>query len=126
MRISNRLSMGVLALVLGCSMVGWSQESAKPKTAAKQEDKKPTNRLPANYGKLGLTDAQKDKVYAAQEKYDKQIDDLEAQIKSLKAKRDAEVEAVLSAEQKKILKDLTDEAKDTKAKAKKTDEKDKK
>ena len=116
-------------------MVGWSQDSAKPTTKGlsaekKAEDRKPTNRLPSNYGKLGLTDAQKDKVYAVQEKYDTQLDALEEQIKSLKGKRSSETEAVLSAEQKKILKDLTDEAKekDAKPKSKKSeaDSKDKK
>ena len=124
----------VFVLLTCCSMVGWSQDAAKPTTkgvaAEKKEDKKPTNRLPSNYGKLGLTDAQKDKVYAVQEKYDSQLDALEEQIKSLKAKRSSETEAVLSPEQKKILKDLTDEAKekDAKPKTKKsdTDAKDKK
>ena len=115
-------------LLTCCSIVGLSQDSAKPTTKGaaaekKSEEKKPTNRLPSNYGKLGLTDAQKDKVYAIQEKYDAQLDALEEQIKSLKAKRGSETEAVLSVEQKKILKDLTDEAKekDAKPKPKKSD-----
>lgn len=115
-------------VVLACySMAGWSQDAAKPTTkgaaAEKKEDKKPVNRLPANYGKLGLTDVQKDKVYAVQEKYDAQLDTLEEHLKALRAKRSSETEAVLTVEQKKILKDLTDEAKEkgTKAKSKKTD-----
>ena len=125
----------VLVLLTCCSIVGWSQDSAKPTTKGaaaekKTDEKKPTNRLPSNYGKLGLTDAQKDKVYAIQDKYDAQLDALEEQIKSLKAKRSSEAEAVLSVEQKKILKDLTDEAKakDSKSKTKKaeTDSKEKK
>lgn len=116
-------------LVLTCfAMAGWSQDAKTEKSPApKAEVKKPTNRLPANYGKLGLTDAQKDKVYAIQEKFDKQIDDLEAQLKAAKAKRDSEIETVLSAEQKKILKDLTEEAKDSKTtKSKKADSAEKK
>ena len=113
----------VLVLLTCCSIVGWSQDSAKPTTKGaaaekKTDEKKPTNRLPSNYGKLGLTDAQKDKVYAIQEKYDAQLDALEEQIKSLKTKRSSETEAVLSPEQKKILKDLTDEAKEKDAKPK--------
>ena len=110
-------------LLLCCSMVGWSQDKAKPTTKAAEPAKKVTNRLPSNFGKLGLTDAQRDKVYAVNEKYDAQLDDLEEQLKALRARRASEVEAVLSVEQKTILKDLTDEAKekDTKAKSKKSD-----
>ena len=133
--MKKRSLMSFLVLLTCCSMVGWSQDSAKPTTKGvvaerKAEDKKPTNRLPSNYGKLGLTDAQKDKVYVVQEKYDAPLDALEEQIKSLKGKRSSETEAVLSVEQRKILKDLTDEAKekDAKNKSKKSeaDSKDKK
>ena len=133
--MKKRALTSVFVLLTCCSMVGWSQDSAKPTTKGaaaekKAEDKKPTNRLPSNYGKLGLTDAQKDKVYAVQEKYDAQLDALEEQIKSLRAKRSSETEAVLSVEQKKILNDLTDETKEKAAKPKskksETDSKDKK
>lgn len=128
--MKKRVLTSVFVLLTCCSIVGWSQDSAKPTTKGAAAEKKPVNRLPANYGKLGLTDAQKDKVYAVQEKYDGQLDALEEQIKSLRAKRASEAEAVLSPEQKKILKDLTDEAKekDAKPKTKKSeaDAKDKK
>ena len=126
--MKKRVLTSVFVLLTCCSIVGWSQDSAKPTTRGttakgaaaekKAEDKKPTNRLPSNYGKLGLTDAQRDKVYAVQEKYDAQLDALEEQIKSLKAKRSSETEAVLSVEQKKILNDLTGEAKEKAAKPK--------
>ena len=134
--MKKRVLTSVFVLLTCFSIVGWSQDTAKPTTkgaAAEkktEETKKPVNRLPSNYGKLGLTDAQKDKVYAIQEMYDAQLDALEEQVKSLKAKRTSETVAVLSAEQKKILKDLTDEAKekDAKPKTKKaeTDSKEKK
>ena len=118
---NRRVVLNALILLLCCSMTGWSQDAAKPTTkGAAASEKKTTNRLPANYGKLGLTDAQKDKVYAINDKYETQLDALEEQLKTLKAKRGSETEAVLTAEQKKILKDVTDESKEkaTKAKAK--------
>jgi Spy/CpxP family protein refolding chaperone len=122
--ISRRMLFVPFVALVCCASLTWSQDSAKEKkAAAKSDDKKPTNRLPANYGKLGLTDAQKDKVYAIQDKYEKQVDELEAQLKAIKAKRESEVEAVLSAEQKKILKDLNEEAKESKSKPKKSDDK---
>jgi len=126
-----QIASSVLVLLACFSMAGWSQDSAKPTTkgaagkeaaAEKKEDKKSVNRLPANFGKLGLTDAQRDKVYAINDKYEPQLDALEEQVKALRAKRTAETEAVLTVEQKKILKDITDEAKEkTKAKSKKSD-----
>lgn len=133
----SRIASGVMMLLVCFSMAGWSQDAAKPATKAapdkgaaaeKKEDKKPVNRLPANYGKLGLTDAQRDKVYAINDKFEPQLDALEEQLKALRAKRTSETEAVLTVEQKKILKDITDEAKEkgTKAKAKASDDKEKK
>ncbi len=122
---SRRVVLNALVLLLCCSITGWSQDTAKPTTKGKAVEKKSTNRLPANYGKLGLTDAQKDKVYAINDKFDSQLDALEDQLKALKAKRSTEVEAVLTAEQKKILKDVNEESKEkgTKAKAKADDAK---
>ncbi|MEK6261427.1 MAG: hypothetical protein AABP62_22745 [Planctomycetota bacterium] len=129
----NRIVTSTLVLLVCGSLVGWSQDAAKPTTkgapakeaaAEKKEDKKPVNRLPANYGKLGLTDAQRDKVYAINDKYEPQLDALEEQLKTLRAKRTSETEAVLTAEQKKVLKDITEDAKEkaaTKAKAKTSD-----
>lgn len=119
----SRMLLGTATVLMCCAMAGWSQETTKPTTKSTAVEKKQTNRLPANYGKLGLTDAQRDKIYAVQEKYDSQLDALEEQIKALRAKRSAESEAVLSPEQKKILKDLNEEAKETKSKPKKADEK---
>lgn len=122
---NRRVVLNALILLLCCSITGWSQDAAKPTTKGAAAEKKTTNRLPANYGKLGLTDAQKDKVYSINDKYEAQLDALEEQLKALRAKRGSETEAVLTAEQKKILKDLSDESKEKAAKPKaKTGDKD--
>lgn len=112
--------------VLGvcCAWPVWSQDAksvqktdpgrvlaiAQVEKAAKPE-KTPSPRLPNNFGKLELSDAQKDQIYAAQARYNGQIDVLEEQIKSLKEKRDAEIEKVLSLAQKQKLKALQTEPK---------------
>lgn len=62
--------------------------------------------LPANWGKLGLTDDQKQKVYKVQAEYKDKIADLEKQIKELKEKERGEMEKVLTDEQKKRLKEI--------------------
>ncbi len=112
--------------VLGvcCAWPVWSQDAksaqktdpgralviAQIEKVAKPE-KTPSPRLPNNFGKLELSDAQKDQIYAAQARYNGQIDVLEEQIKSLKEKRDAEIEKVLSLAQKQKLKTLQTEPK---------------
>ena len=74
------------------------EAKAETKTAA-PEAKKPTRRLPNFYGDL-VDGTQKEKIYAVQDQYTPQIDALTAQIKALQQKRDADIEAVLNAEQK--------------------------
>lgn len=91
-----------------------AQETKKAETkAAAPAAKKPSRRLPNFYGDL-VDGTQKEKIYAVQDLYTPQIDALAEQIKALQAKRDAEIEAVLNAEQKAKL----EKAKaDSKAKA---------
>lgn len=110
-----------LAIFSCCTLIGLAQETAKPTTAkaaaADKSDKKGDpaarkGRLPANFGKLGLNDTQKDKIYAIQASYTDQLDALEAQVAAIKGKRDQEVDGVLTEDQRKILKNLTEAAKE--------------
>lgn len=114
---------GTIAIFACFSMIGLAQEGSKPAAAAQAQksDSKPEakkGRLPANYGKLGLTDSQKTKIYEVQGQYEGQLAALEKQLEMVKSKRDAEVAAVLSADQRKILENLVVAARDAKAKAK--------
>jgi Spy/CpxP family protein refolding chaperone len=59
--------------------------------------------VPPGYAKLGLTDQQKESLYKVQAKYYSQIQALEKQADALRAKREAEFEAVLTPAQKKRL-----------------------
>lgn len=62
--------------------------------------------LPANWGKLGLTDEQKQKVYKVQADFDQKMAALEKQLKDLKSQEKAEMEKVLSDAQKARLKEI--------------------
>lgn len=112
---------GTLAIFACCSLIGLAQEGTKPATSkatpADKADAKAKGRVPANYGKLGLTEVQRTKIYGVQAQYDDQLDALEKQFATLKAKRDQEVEAVLTDDQRKMLKTLVDAAKEKKPKA---------
>jgi hypothetical protein len=62
--------------------------------------------LPANWGKLGLSDEQKQKVYKAQADHKTKIAALEKQIKELKEEEKTAMEAVLTPAQKARLKEI--------------------
>jgi hypothetical protein len=62
--------------------------------------------LPPNWGKLGLTDEQKQKVYKVEADYKGKIADLQKQIDELKSKEKDDLFKVLTDEQKKRLKDI--------------------
>lgn len=76
-----------------------------------QEAKDPSfrGRLPAYYGDI-VTEAQRLQIYAVQEKYAKQIAALKDQLEALENKRDAEIESVLTADQKTKLKKVQGDA----------------
>lgn len=95
------LILGLFALTCGLSELSGQDKKDEPAAKVKGQ-------LPQGWGKIGLTDDQKQKVYKVQAKYNEQIDKLEAQIKELKEKRDQERYEVLTAEQKKRLKDASE------------------
>lgn len=131
--MSRDTSFGRWLLAAACvpvvlSLAAWSmdavgQDAKKPedKPAAKKEGakKEPKGRLPNNFSKVGIDDQQKEKIYAIQSKYDDQLSKLEGELKALRSQRDAEVEGVLTADQKAKLKKLADEAKAEQAAKKK-------
>lgn len=95
---------------------GAGAKEAGTKEAGAKETKR---RLPRYYGKLGLSDTQREKIYGIQSKYDADLDKLEKQLAELKNKQDADCRKILTADQKKQLTELVDA---TKARTAKDDE----
>lgn len=62
--------------------------------------------LPANWGKLGLTDEQKQKIYEIQTKVREKTEELARQIRELKEKERKDMETVLTDEQKAALRKI--------------------
>jgi hypothetical protein len=77
---------------------------------AAAQEAKPRGRLPTHYGKLGISDVQRDKIYIIQAEFDAQIDELLTQLEDLRARRDRTVENVLTNGQKHRLHELRSEA----------------
>jgi hypothetical protein len=103
---------GLFALLTGLLVLsgGTFGQDNKPKEDPKKEDKKKDEpapkvkgQLPPNWRKLGLSDVQVQEIYKIQNKYDAEIDKLQAKIDELKANRTKDTKAVLTADQKKLL-----------------------
>lgn len=100
----------VCALVCGLvgltgGVVGQDAKKDEPKAVAKEEPKA-KGLLPQNWGKIGLTDDQRQRVYKIQAKYGDEIEKLEAKIKQLRSTREKEMREVLTADQKRRLEEI--------------------
>lgn len=73
-------------------------------------EKEYRGRLPIYFGKLGLSDPQKEKLYAIQDSYVEKIAALEKQIQALEDERDKSMETLLTPGQKLRLQELREEA----------------
>lgn len=106
-----------------CSMIVGgllAQDAANSAGAVAAKAKKAAaGRLPNHYARLDLSDKQREQVYAVQAKYKVQIEELESQLELQKGKRDAEIEGVLTSDQRRKLKSLIEEAR-KKAEARKS------
>lgn len=96
---------GLMVLSTG-NLTGQDAKKVEPKPTAKKDEPKAKGFLPQNWGKIGLSDAQKQEIYKIQNKYNADIEKLEDQIRDLKAARDKEMKTVLTPEQKKRLEDI--------------------
>ncbi|HEX4148945.1 MAG TPA: hypothetical protein VHY20_08155 [Pirellulales bacterium] len=117
--MSSAVSRSVAAyLLLGVALVGWQPaadcRAADDAPAAKQNDKS-KGRLPDNYSKV-VDPAQRDKIYQIQQNYAPQIQQLQAQLKTVTGKRDAEIDALLTPEQRTKLAALQVESQQAAAK----------
>ncbi len=109
-----RFALGVGILFLACATLNLAQDAKKPaaKPAEKPAAKKKTirGRLPAYYGQIGLSKEQREKIYQIQANYRAKIEELEKQLAELRAKQQAEIDAVLTPDQKKRLEELRSRA----------------
>ena len=114
---SRRVAWGAVLLAgLFCSHLVLSADDKpaadaqqKGATAAQTESEKPKRRLPNHYAAV-VTPEQREQIYAIQAEYNAEIDVLLAQIKELEDKRDAAIDATLSAEQLETVAKLKAEA----------------
>lgn len=112
-----RMLIVLVALVGLCTTWAGGQEKAKEKEASA----KMRGQLPQNWGRLGLTDEQKQRVYKIQNEYGTKIDALQKQIEELRTKMREERDNVLTDAQRARLREIAS----SKAPAEKSKEKSK-
>ena len=95
-----------VVLLVGLGLFGATGGFGQEKKDPPKTEPKAKGFLPQNWGKLGLTDAQKQDVYKVQAKYRDEIDKLQAKIDDLKATQKKDMEKVLTDEQKKRLREI--------------------
>jgi Spy/CpxP family protein refolding chaperone len=98
-----RLGVAILAVAL---LGATYQEKEKEKKGDETPPAKVKGTLPQNFGKLGLSTEQKQKIYRLRAEYRGKIQELEQKIARLRAEQKEAEEAVLTPEQKKKLREL--------------------
>lgn len=94
-----------------------TKSKVEKKVSADADEGPVKGKLPNNFGKLDLSDEQRQTIYKIQDKYDDEINRLEAKLKELKGTRQKEVEGVLTKEQQSRLKLLKEGGKPAAAKS---------
>jgi hypothetical protein len=95
--------MTLAAAMIALAGTGVGQDPAK-KEEPKKAEGKAKGFLPPFWKDI-VSEDQKQKVYEIQAKYKKELDELRAKVKEVETKRDKEMLALLSPEQKKSLED---------------------
>ena len=107
MKQTNSNRAWVLMLLCGLAMAaGFATQVAAQKT---EEKKQRTTRLPAHYAKV-VTEEQRSSIYAIQEKFEARLEKARAELKAVVDERDAAIEKVLNAQQRKDVEKLRAEA----------------
>ena len=107
MKPLRMLALAMVLAILGQASAYQHKDKDKDKDAGKKKDPvRLKGYLPRNYKKLGLTDKQVQAIYKVQGGYKDRIEELQATIKKLKQEQDDKVEAVLTPEQLKRLKEI--------------------
>ena len=82
-----------------------AQDTTQAEEAPQEKTRKPPRgRVPNGYGKIGISEKQKEEIYTIQATYKSQVDDLLQQLEQLKTEEAEAVFNVLTEDQKVALK----------------------
>jgi hypothetical protein len=104
----------LLALATLSPLLGQQQKKSADE-ASDQKAKASFRRLPNQYGRLGISDEQREKIYAIQTEFGQQIEALRQQIEDLEKSRDEANRAALTEGQRGRLDELLAQARERRA-----------
>lgn len=106
----KQLALSVVVLCcLGIGMAGAGLEADEQKPAQKLSEKV-TLRLPNNYGKIGLSEEQKQKIYDIRADYRSRIEQLQRELEDLRSQEALEIQTALTPQQREQLQQLLEES----------------
>ena len=94
-----------------------SAQSGTPPAGGKSTEAR-RSPLPSYFGKIAVSDAQRETLYAIQDDYEAKINALQLQVKALLKEREDKMESVLTPGQKLRMAELREEARQKAAKPK--------
>jgi len=102
----------IAPLILATCLLPLTSFGQEMKTSSMTEGATSTyrNRLPNNYGKLGLSDEQRERIYGIQAQYRVRIADLLDELEELRNQQTLEIQEVLTPNQKDELQVILKEA----------------
>jgi Spy/CpxP family protein refolding chaperone len=90
-------------LALWAIDIGYTQEANRETQAHQDAGLATRGRLPNHYGGLGLTDAQRERIYEIQRAYRARLVELQEQLEDLRQQQTLEIQEVLTPVQKQGL-----------------------
>jgi Spy/CpxP family protein refolding chaperone len=105
----KKLVVAAVVITMSGMLAGLAPSVGQEAKKTDKTEKKAKGRLPAYYADI-VTEEQRDKIYAIQAKHQAKIEELNAALTAANKARDAEIESVLTPEQKIKLKAAKDEA----------------
>lgn len=101
----------LLAVVLlSCSSLSSYSQEMPAQPGEPTAGRRVTNRLPNNFGKLGLSNAQRERIYAVQAAYRAKINLLLQELEDLRSQESLEIQSVLTPEQQAELQQLYEQS----------------
>jgi hypothetical protein len=98
----------VLFLLAGSTLIPAASPVSGETASDKPARRKP---LPNYYGKIGVSDEQREKLYAVQDLYEVKLERLRKELKDTVQERDQKLELLLTESQRTRLQELREEAK---------------
>ncbi|MBL4886512.1 MAG: hypothetical protein JKY95_18545 [Planctomycetaceae bacterium] len=99
-----------LLVILSAMLISGASHAQDAPKKTQQPKVKITNRVPNNYGKIGLSDEQRKKIYTIQSSYRTKMQSLLRELNDLRTQQNLEIQSTLTEQQRKELQTIIEAA----------------